>query len=96
MKDTAYRTESDSMGEIKVPADKYWGAQTQRSNTYFNIGIDYIPEEVIHALAIVKKPPPSQMKKQNDWTLQSATQSARRRTKYSTADSTAISRSKSG
>ena len=55
MKDTAYRTESDSMGEIKVPADKYWGAQTQRSNTYFNIGIDYIPEEVIHALAIVKK-----------------------------------------
>ncbi len=86
MKDTAYRTESDSMGEIKVPADKYWGAQTQRSNTYFNIGIDYIPEEVIHA----------QMKKQHDWTLQSATQSARRRTKYSTADSTAISRSKSG
>ncbi|MGN0872166.1 MAG: class II fumarate hydratase [Victivallales bacterium] len=55
MKDTAYRTESDSMGEIKVPADKYWGAQTQRSNTYFNIGTDYIPEEVIHALAIVKK-----------------------------------------
>ena len=55
MKDTAYRTESDSMGEIKVPSDKYWGAQTQRSNTYFNIGIDYIPEEVIHALAIVKK-----------------------------------------
>ena len=55
MKDTAYRTESDSMGEIKVPADKYWGAQTQRSNIYFNIGIDYIPEEVIHALAIVKK-----------------------------------------
>ena len=51
MKDTAYRTESDSMGEIKVPSDKYWGAQTQRSNTYFNIGIDYIPEEVIHALA---------------------------------------------
>ena len=89
MKDTAYRTESDSMGEIKVPSDKYWGAQTQRSNTYFNIGIDYIPEEVIHALAIVKKA-------QNDWTLQSATQSARRRTKYSTADSTAISRSKSG
>ena len=55
MEDTAYRMESDSMGEIKVPADKYWGAQTQRSNTYFNIGIDYIPEEVIHALAIVKK-----------------------------------------
>ena len=55
MKDTAYRTESDSMGEIKVPADKYWGAQTQRSNIYFNIGIDYIPEEVIQAREILKK-----------------------------------------
>ncbi len=50
-----YRMESDSMGEIKVPADKYWGAQTQRSNTYFNIGLDFIPSEVIRALAIVKK-----------------------------------------
>ncbi len=50
-----YRVESDSMGEIKVPADKYWGAQTQRSNTYFNIGLDFIPSEVIRALAIVKK-----------------------------------------
>lgn len=42
-------------GGDQGPRDKYWGAQTQRSNTYFNIGIDYIPEEVIHALAIVKK-----------------------------------------
>lgn len=55
MKDTAYRTESDSRGRSRSPPHKYWGAQTQRSNTYFNIGIDYIPEEVIHALAIVKK-----------------------------------------
>ena len=55
MENTGCRLESDSMGEIKVPADKYWGAQTQRSNTYFNIGLDFIPEEVIRALAVVKK-----------------------------------------
>ncbi len=53
--DVSYRMESDSMGEIKVPADKYWGAQTERSNHYFNIGIDFMPEEVIRALAVVKK-----------------------------------------
>lgn len=52
---TEFRTERDSMGEIQVPADKYWGAQTQRSTHFFNIGLDFIPEEVIHALAIVKK-----------------------------------------
>ncbi|OQA82412.1 MAG: Fumarate hydratase class II [Lentisphaerae bacterium ADurb.Bin242] len=50
-----FRTETDSMGPIQVPASKYWGAQTQRSTVYFNIGLDLIPEEVIHALAIVKK-----------------------------------------
>lgn len=52
---TEFRTERDSMGEIRVPADKYWGAQTQRSTHFFNIGLDFIPEEVIHALAVVKK-----------------------------------------
>ena len=51
----AFRIERDSMGEIQVPSDKYWGAQTQRSAHYFNIGIDYIPEEVIRALAVIKK-----------------------------------------
>ena len=50
-----WRIETDSMGEIKVPADKYWGAQTQRSMIHFNIGIDIMPEEVIHAFAILKK-----------------------------------------
>ena len=49
------RMERDSMGEIAVPADKYWGAQTQRSTHYFNIGLDLIPEEVIRALAVIKK-----------------------------------------
>lgn len=49
------RIETDSMGEIKVPDDKYWGAQTQRSLKYFDIGSDIMPLEVIKALAIVKK-----------------------------------------
>ncbi len=49
------RTESDSMGMIDVPADKYWGAQTQRSLKHFNIGNDLIPLEVIRAFAVLKK-----------------------------------------
>ena len=49
------RTESDSMGEIQVRSDRYWGAQTQRSLYYFSIGSNYIPPEVIKAFAILKK-----------------------------------------
>jgi len=49
------RVESDSMGKIEVPAEKYWGAQTQRSLVHFNIGGDLIPIEVIHAFAVLKK-----------------------------------------
>src|SRR5204863_2725367 len=49
------RTESDSMGEIDVPVTAYWGAQTQRSLKYFNIGFDVMPREVIRALGILKK-----------------------------------------
>ena len=49
------RIETDSMGEIEVPADRYWGAQTQRSLRYFSIGQDQIPVEVVYALAIIKK-----------------------------------------
>ncbi|MBO5761932.1 MAG: class II fumarate hydratase [Lentisphaeria bacterium] len=55
MSEEKFRIEHDSMGEIKVPADKLWGAQTQRSTYYFNIGLDHIPLEVIKALAIIKK-----------------------------------------
>jgi fumarate hydratase class II len=50
-----YRTESDSMGEVKVPVEKYWGAQTQRSFDNFKIGKGRMPVEIIYALAIVKK-----------------------------------------
>ena len=50
-----FRIETDSMGEIKVPADKYWGAQTQRSIENFKIGGDQFPKEMIKALGILKK-----------------------------------------
>jgi fumarate hydratase class II len=49
------RIETDSMGAIEVPADRYWGAQTQRSLHHFNIGDDRMPREVIRALGILKK-----------------------------------------
>ena len=49
------RTETDSMGSIKVPADRYWGAQTQRSLIHFSIGNDRMPKEVYHAYGVVKK-----------------------------------------
>lgn len=49
------RIESDSMGEIEVPADKYWGAQTERSLHHFNIGKDLMPREAMHAFGILKK-----------------------------------------
>ncbi|MBK9154969.1 MAG: class II fumarate hydratase [Chloracidobacterium sp.] len=49
------RIETDSMGEIDVPSDVYWGAQTQRSLKHFNIGFDVMPREVIRALGILKK-----------------------------------------
>ena len=49
------RKESDSMGEIEVASDKYWGAQTERSLHHFNIGNDVMPREMIRALGILKK-----------------------------------------
>ena len=52
---TDFRKESDSLGEVLVPADKLWGAQTQRSLEYFSIGQDLIPREMIGAYAILKK-----------------------------------------
>jgi fumarate hydratase class II len=52
---TGTRTESDSMGTIDVPADRYWGAQTQRSLIHFSIGDDKMPKAVYHAYGYVKK-----------------------------------------
>lgn len=51
----SYRTEKDTMGEIQVPADRYWGAQTQRSLQNFRIGGQTMPIEVIYAFAYLKK-----------------------------------------
>lgn len=50
-----YRTEKDSMGEMLVPSDKYWGAQTQRSYQNFKIGEEKMPREIVHAFGILKK-----------------------------------------
>jgi fumarate hydratase, class II len=55
MGDDATRTETDSMGPIEVPADRYWGAQTQRSLHHFSIGGDHMPVPVIRGMAILKK-----------------------------------------
>jgi len=52
---TRTRTETDSMGAIEVPADRYWGAQTQRSLEHFKIGGERFPREMIRALGLVKK-----------------------------------------
>ena len=52
---TGTRVESDSMGEIDVPAEHYWGAQTQRSLIHFSIGDDHMPTAVYHAYGYVKK-----------------------------------------
>jgi len=52
---TGTRRETDSMGEIEVPADRYWGAQTQRSLVHFAIGDDRMPKPVYHAYGYVKK-----------------------------------------
>ena len=51
-----YRIEKDSMGEVKVPGDKLWGAQTQRSCNNFDIGVNVetMPKEIIHAFGIFK------------------------------------------
>ncbi len=49
------RKETDSLGEVDVPADKLWGAQTQRSIEHFSIGKDLIPREMIISYAILKK-----------------------------------------
>lgn len=53
--ETGTRTETDSMGAIDVAADKYWGAQTERSLLHFNIGDDKMPRAMIRALGILKK-----------------------------------------
>lgn len=52
---TTHRSEKDSMGAIDVPADKLWGAQTQRSLEHFRISTEKMPVSLIHALALTKR-----------------------------------------
>ena len=52
---TTHRSEKDSMGAIDVPADRLWGAQTQRSLEHFRISTEKMPVELIHALALTKR-----------------------------------------
>ena len=52
------RVETDSMGAIEVPADRYWGAQTERSLLHFAIGHDLMPRSIIRAFGILKRPAP--------------------------------------
>ena len=61
-----YRTEFDSIGKIKVPGDKYWGASTERSNKYFNIGDFLVRPLIIHSIAIIKKAAAIVNRKNND------------------------------
>ena len=49
------RKEFDSIGVIKVPNDRYWGASTQRSKKFFNIGKIYVPDSIIRSVAIIKR-----------------------------------------
>ena len=55
MTDKKTRTESDTMGSLEVPADRYWGAQTERSIEHFKIGGERFPREVIRAFGVLKK-----------------------------------------
>jgi fumarate hydratase, class II len=55
MSDDATRRETDSLGTVEVPADRYWGAQTQRSLHHFSIGDDRMPKAVIRGMAVLKK-----------------------------------------
>src|SRR6202167_1108694 len=55
MNELGTRKETDSLGEVDVPAEKLWGAQTQRSLEHFSIGTDLIPREMIAAYAVLKK-----------------------------------------
>ena len=50
-----YRVETDSMGEIKVPANSYYGAQTARSLIHFDIGWETMPTEITRAMGVLKK-----------------------------------------
>lgn len=75
-----YRIERDSMGEMQVPADRYWAAQTQRSYQNFKIGIEKMPTEIVHAFGILKKVLQLQISILVSWMRKERTSSARQQT----------------
>lgn len=91
-----YRLEHDTMGEVRVPADRYWGAQTQRSFENFRIGTEKIPPEVIRAFAVVKLAAARANAQLGVLDARRAAQSRLPATRSSTARSTATSRLPSG
>ena len=74
-----FRKESDSLGTVLVPADKYWGASTQRSNKYFNIGDFLVRPVVIQSIA--RKPRQLSIQKIEIWIKKSVEQSLKQQTK---------------
>ena len=72
-----YRIERDSMGEMQVPADRYWAAQTQRSFENFKIGVEKMPTEIIHAFGILKKARRSPTGSWESWMKRRRTSSAK-------------------
>ena len=76
---TATRTESDSFGPLDVPADKYWGAQTQRSIMNFPIGWEKQPKAIVRALGVIKQACAEANKASASSTRGSPTRSSRRR-----------------
>ena len=91
-----HRLESDSMGKIAVPNDRYYGAQTARSLIHFDIGHDRIPLEVIHTFATLKKACALVNQTSANSSPKSPNSSSRPPTKSPRASSTTISRCASG
>ena len=95
-----YRVEHDSMGEVRVPADKYWGAQTERSHNNFpiGVGIETMPAEIIHAFGILKKAAAraNRALRPEKMTGEKLSLLSRRRTRSSPESFWTISRSSSG
>ncbi len=90
------RTETDSFGPIEVPADRYWGAQTERSRNNFRIGEERMPRPLIAALAIVKRAAAETNLELGSLDARRAKAICRRRRKSSTASSTTNFRFRSG
>jgi hypothetical protein len=93
---TATRTETDSFGPLEVPADKYWGAQTQRSIINFPIGWERQPVPIIRALGVIKQACAAVNMAQGDLDPTSATPSPPPRSRSDRASSTTTSPSSSG